>query len=116
MDTAQIVMTLLGAGTLGAILTSIVNGTIKHVSGTAGRERTRNADMRTQRNEAWADAERERDARERADRNKGRALDYAAQCRRKLIEAQCVDAAEIPPWPTLESEPPQATPPGGSLF
>lgn len=109
MDTAQIVMTLLGAGTLGAILTSIVNGTIKHMSGTAGRERIRNADMRTQRNEAWADAERERGRADRADRNKGRALEYAAHCRRQLIEAQCVEAADIRPWPDFEPEPPQAT-------
>lgn len=110
MEPAQVVITLLGAGTLGAIITSIVNGTIKYMSGTSGRERIRNADMRTQRNEAWADAERERADRERADRDKGRALEYAAHCRRQLIEAPCIDAADIKPWPQLETErPPQAT-------
>lgn len=113
MDTAQIVITVLGAGTGGAILTSLVNGLIKYWTGTAGRERIRNADMRTQRNEAWADAERERARADRADRNRGRLAEHSAQCRRKLIEAQCVDTEDIPPWPTLEAEPQPATPTGG---
>ncbi|AIX99758.1 hypothetical protein ART_0160 [Arthrobacter sp. PAMC 25486] len=65
--------------------------------------------MRTQRNEAWADAERERARANRSDRNRGRLAEYAARCRRMLIEAQCVEETGIPPWPNLEPEPPQAT-------
>lgn len=108
MDT-QLIIALLGVGTLGGILTSAVNGLIKFASGTAGRERTRNADMKLQRDEAWLDAERERARADRSGRNERRALDYAARCRRILREAECVAEDEIPPWPRLEEEPPQAT-------
>ncbi|MHA7270390.1 hypothetical protein [Arthrobacter sp. HLT1-20] len=111
MDTAQIIITVLGAGTGGAILTSLVNGLIKYWTGTAGRERARNADMRTQRNEAWADAERERNRADREARNRNRLADYASGRRRDLIE-RGVEPADIAGWPQLETEP-SATPPGG---
>ena len=106
MEPAQIVITLLGAGTLGAMFTSIVNGVIKYANGTSGRDRVRNADMRTQRNEAWADAERERNRATRADRNRGRLAEAASRYRRMLIEDPCIDLMSIPPWPDLEPEPP----------
>lgn len=106
MDTAQIIIAILGAGTVGTILTSIVNGLVKYVTGSAGRERTRNADMRTQRNEAWQDAERERNRADREARNRGIISEAFSRARRMLIEAPCVDESKIPPYPELEQEPP----------
>ncbi|MGL3804731.1 hypothetical protein ACSYDW_01400 [Paeniglutamicibacter sp. R2-26] len=110
MDTPQFIITILGAGTGGAILKSIVSACIKFFSGTAGREKVRNADMRTQRNEAWADAERERaraDASQvRADmeaRNRNRLADYAAALRRDCMEHGVTPPA-LRPWPDLETE------------
>lgn len=110
MDATQATITVLGAGTGGAILTTLVNAVIKFFSGTAGREKIRNADMRTQRNEAWEDAERERaraDASQaRADRearNRNRLADYAAALRRDCME-HGMDVPELRPWPTLETE------------
>jgi hypothetical protein len=115
VDTAQIIIAILGAGTGGAILTSLVNGLLKYWTGTTGRERARNADMRTQRNEAWQDAEAERGraniAQARADRearNRNRVADYAAGLRRDCME-HGVNPSELRPWPALEAEPPQAT-------
>lgn len=109
MDTAQIVITVLGAGTGGAILTSLVNGLMKWMSGSAGRERIRNADMQVQRNEAWADAERERARADRADRNQRRVLTYAARLERMLTTAECINIEDIPHFPTMEGDPPPAT-------
>lgn len=90
------------AGTGGAIITSIVNSLIKWISGSSGRERTRNADMQVQRNEASKDAERERSRAERADRNQRRALAYAARCQRLLTQTECVNDTDIPLWPNIE--------------
>lgn len=101
MDTPQIIITILGAGTGGAILTSVVNAFIKFFSGTAGREKVRNADMKTQRNEAWADAERER-ARADSEAVKRRKVEeYASALRRDCTEH---GATELRPWPKLETE------------
>lgn len=108
MDSTQLLVSVFGIlGSSGALVV-IVNGAVKYFSGTAGRERARNISMREQRNEAWADAERERDARDRADRNRNRMADYASGRRRDLIE-HGVDPGDIPDWPKLETEPPQAT-------
>lgn len=108
MDTPQIIITILGAGTGGAILTSVVNAFIKFFSGTAGREKVRNADMKTQRNEAWADAERERaradTEQERADRearNRRKTEEYASALRRDCTEH---GATTLRSWPKLETE------------
>lgn len=106
MTTGQILLAILGAGTGGAALMALVNGCIKWLNGSAGRERTRNADLRTQRNEAWNDAERERARADREARNRNRVADYASGRRRDLIE-HGVDPADIPDWPQLETDPPQ---------
>ncbi|GAA0188022.1 hypothetical protein [Glutamicibacter creatinolyticus] len=107
MDATQAAITLLGGGTLGAILTSLVNAGIKFFTGKAGREKARNADMRTQRNEAWADAERERAradaAQERADREarkRRKISEYASALRSDLI-GQGVPPEQVRPWPQL---------------
>lgn len=70
MDSAQLLVAVFGVlGSSGALVV-IVNGAIKYFNGTAGREKARNATMKTQRNEAWADAERERDRADREARNR----------------------------------------------
>jgi hypothetical protein len=115
MTTGQVLIAILGAGTGGAALMALINGIIKWLNGSAGRERARNADLRTQRNEAWKDAEAERGradtAQARADRearNRNRVADYAAGLRRDCME-HGMNPSELRPWPALEPEPPQAT-------
>lgn len=108
MDSTQLLVSVIGViGSSGA-LAMFAKGAVKYFSGTAGRERARNISMREQRNEAWADAERERDRADREARNRNRIADYASGRRRDLIE-HGVDPAAIPDWPQLETEPPQAT-------
>lgn len=101
MDTPQTVITILGAGTGGAILTSIVNAFIKFFSGNAGRERVRNADMKTQRDEAWARAELSELRADREARNRRKTEEYASALRRDCTEH---GATKIRPWPKLETE------------
>lgn len=104
MDSAQLVVTAFGVlGSSGALVV-IVNGVVKYFSGTAGRERARNISMREQRNEAWADAERERGRADRSNRNVNRIADYASGRRRDLIELG-VEPGDIPDWPQLETDP-----------
>lgn len=118
MDTGQLLITIFGAGTGGAAALALVNGVIKWLNGSAGRERAHNADLRTQRNEAWGDAETERarasNEQARADmeaRNRNRIADYAAALRRDCME-HGMTPDEIRPWPVIETAP-TATPPGG---
>lgn len=103
MDATQATIALLGAGTGGAILTSLVNAAIKFFSGRAGREKARNADMRTQRNEAWADAERERDRADREARKRRKISEYASALRSDLI-THGVPPETVRPWPKIEDK------------
>lgn len=113
MDTTQLIVTLVGAGGGGAALLALINGGIKYLSGSAGRERIRNTTLKDQRNEAWADAEKERD---RADKEQARAdrearnrrltEEYASQLRRDCTE-HGMTPQELRPWPHLESDPPK---------
>lgn len=111
MDSTQLLVTLIGAGGGGAALLALINGLIKWISGSAGRERIRNTTLKDQRNEAWADAEKERD---RADREQARAdrearnrrltQEYASELRRDCTE-HGMQAHELRPWPVLEKDP-----------
>lgn len=101
METPQIVITILGAGTGGAILTSIVNAFIKFFSGSAGRDRVRNADMKSQRDEAWARAEAAELRADREARNRRKTEEYASALRRDCTEH---GATVIRPWPSLETD------------
>lgn len=112
MDTAQILSTVLGSAAVSAFFVALVNGTVKYFNGTAGRERIRNTGLRQQRNEAWADAEKERDRadrmQERADRearNRRLTEEYASQLRRDCTAHGMTDA-QLRPWPQLEKPPP----------
>lgn len=115
MDPAQILVTIIGAGGGGAALGYLVKGMVKWLSGSAGRERIRNTSLKDQRNEAWADAEKER---ARADREQARAdrearnrrltEEYASQLRRDCTE-HGMTPQELRPWPSLEHSPAEPT-------
>lgn len=98
MDGAQLFVTLIGAGGLGAVLLAITNGVIKWVNGSASRERTRNTDLLSQRTHAIEErnqAVRDRDA----EAVKRRLIEeYASALRRQLIENGLAPGA----WPDLE--------------
>jgi hypothetical protein len=109
VDGAQIttlVVALLGAG--GGV-TVIINSLIGKANGKPARERAVNADMKTQRDDAYelADSERDRATREQkradcAERKRGQADAYAATLHRQLVLAPCVDPGTIPPRPKYE--------------
>lgn len=87
MDSAQLLVTVLGAGGGGAALLALINGVFKWLNGSAGRERDKNTSLVEQRKNAIQDrdvAERERDE---ADKKRRSAFEYASLLRRQLIEA-----------------------------
>lgn len=104
MDSTQLLVA--GFGVLGSsgALVIIVNGVVKYFNGTAGRERARNATMKEQRNEAWADAERERARADLEAYNRRVTEEYASQLRRDCTEHGVTDR-ELRPWPTLKKPP-----------
>jgi hypothetical protein len=87
MDSAQLVVTVLGAGGGGAALLALINGFYKWLNGSAGRERDKNTSLVSQRKNAIQErdaAERERDD---ADKKRREAFEYVSLLRRQLIEA-----------------------------
>lgn len=122
-STQQIWAAVLSSAGLFTFLGVVANGVIKHVNGTAGRERVRNAGLKQQRDEAWAlvrterargDAERDRadQADERADleaHNRRITEEYASQLRRDCTEHGMPDR-ELRPWPPLKKPPPEKEP------
>jgi len=109
VDTAQAIALAVGLLGTGGAVTAIINGIIGKWNGRPERERIFNADMRTQRDDAYALAEKERDRAsseqgraDRADRKRAVADAYAATLHRKLVLAPCVDQSTIPPRPKYE--------------
>ena len=97
--------TIFGAGGLGAILLALVKGVIDWLNGSHSRERDRNVDILTQRNDAWKerDAERKRAncERIRADtehRRRRQVAEYASHLRAVAIRGG-IDPSELPDWP-----------------
>ena len=110
MDSTQILVTVLGTlGGSGALL-ALVNGLMRYFSGAAGRERIRNVSLKDQRNEAWADAERERQRADIEAYNRRLTEEYASQLRRDCTEHGVTDK-ELRPWPTLKKPPNQTEAP-----
>lgn len=107
MDTAQLLVTILGAGGGGAAMLALVNGVIKWLSGAASRERDKNTDLIAQRRKAVQ--EREAAEKERDDEAKKRrkAEEYSAQLRRQLIESgvEPEAPAEVEAYTTQERIP-----------
>lgn len=105
MDSAQLWAALIGTTGLGAVLLAAVNGLIKWLSGAAGRERGRNADLVTQRDNAWARLQAaelradEADARADEEARKRRLVqEYASALRGDCIE-HGVKPEALRPWP-----------------
>lgn len=121
MDSSQqLWAAVLTSAGLFSFLGVVATGVIKHVNGTAGRERIRNTGLKQQRDEAWAlvrteraRGDRERDradlADERADveaHNRRLTEEYASQLRRDCTEHGMTDR-ELRPWPALRKPPPE---------
>lgn len=86
MDTAQLLVTVLGAGGGGAVLLALTNGIFKWLSGSSSREREKNTDLVSQRRDAIRDREEAERDREEADKKRRSADEYASSLRRQLIE------------------------------
>lgn len=110
-STQQIWATVLSSAGLFTFLGVVANGVIKHVNGTAGRERIRNTSLKQLKDEAWALL---REERKRADASDARAdleaynrrltEEYASQLRRDCTEHGVTDT-ELRPWPVLKKPP-----------
>lgn len=107
-STQQIWATVLSSAGLFAFLGVVANGVIKHVNGTAGRERIRNTGLKQQRDEAWALVREERaradHSDERADleaHNRRLIMEYASELRRDCTDHGVTDK-ELRPWPRLK--------------
>lgn len=87
MDSAQLLVTVLGAGGGGAALLAAINGFYKWLSGAAGRERDKNTDLVAQRKNAVRERDRAETERDEADRKRREAFEYSSMLRRQLIEA-----------------------------
>lgn len=99
MDTAQLLVTILGAGGGGAALLALINGLLKWLNGSAGRERDKNTDLIAQRRKAIEEREAAERARDEADGDRRAAYEYASQLRRQLIEAGLVPVEMKPEAP-----------------
>lgn len=95
MDTAQLLVALLGAGGGGAVLLALVNGLIKWLSGASARERDRNTNLESQRKKAIEEREAAENEREQADLRRRQAYEYASTLRRQLIE----NGIPVEDWP-----------------
>ena len=95
MDTAQLLVTVLGAGGGGAVLLALINGLIKWLSGSSGRERAKNTDLISQRRNAILDRDEAEKDRDEADKKRRAADEYASSLRRQLIENGLTPGA----WP-----------------
>lgn len=119
MDSSQqIWAAVLSSAGLFTFLGVVANGVIKHVNGTASRERVRNTGLKQQRDEAWALVRTERargdSERDRADLSDARAdveahnrrvtEEYASQLRRDCTEHGVTDQ-QLRPWPNLKKPP-----------
>lgn len=99
MDKGELLVALFGAGGVGLILRSLTDGAMKHFTGSAGREKSRNNDLKSQRDGAMARADRLQEAADFEARRRRIAQEHAGQLRHMLLE-RGVPPDELPPWPT----------------
>lgn len=85
-NTAQLIVTVLGAGGGGAVLLAMINGVFKWLSGSSGREREKNTNLISQRLSAIEERDLAQDERDLADQKRRAADEYAATLRRQLLE------------------------------
>lgn len=101
MDSAQLAATIIGSGGGGAVVLAAVKGAIKRMDGSALREKQRNADLKTQRDDMY---QRLLDAQYAADaesRRRRRAQEHAAELRALLLQSGMA-LQELPPWPSAD--------------
>lgn len=87
MDTAQLLVALMGAGGGGAALVALITGIVKWWHGADERERDKNATLASQRRSAIEDREQCEDALDRSETRRRVAYEYASILRRRLSEA-----------------------------
>lgn len=85
MDAAQLVVTILSSAGGSAVVVTLINGTIKWLSGASGRERQRNTDLATQRTRAIEERDAAEKERDEADLKRREAEEYAARLRVQLF-------------------------------
>jgi len=102
MDSAQLWAALIGTTGLGAVLLAAVNGLIKWLSGAAGREKGRNADLVRQRDDAYARMHTANTLADTEARRRRIAQEYASALRGDLLELG-VEQSDLRPWPTEKS-------------
>lgn len=91
MDTAQVIVGVLGALGAGGLIAQLVRFAMKRADGSAAREASRNTSLESQRSKAVHD-------RDQADAKARIMSDYAARERRKVIEL----GGTPEEWPDLE--------------
>jgi len=104
VDTASLLVTILGAGGGGAALLALIKGAINWLSGASGRERDKNTNLISQRRTAIVDRDAAEKERDDADKKRRTAYEYASGLRRQLIE----NGIEPKPWPDDEHNAPAA--------
>lgn len=87
MDTATLLVTVLGAGGGGAVVLALINGVIKWLTGSSAREREKNTDIIAQRRTAIEERDQAEKDRDGADTKRRHADEYASTLRRQLLEA-----------------------------
>ena len=87
MGAAEVLVTVLGTGGVGAILLALIKGASSWLSGGASRERARNASYLEQRTSAITERDEMAEERESEAARRRTAEEYAALLRRQLIEA-----------------------------
>ncbi len=99
MDTAQLVATIVGSGGGGAVLLVLARGLVQRLNGSATREKMRNSDLKSQRDDLY---QRLLDAQHSADvesRRRRAAQEHAAELRSMLLE-HGIPHQRLPEWPS----------------
>ena len=86
MDDAPLIISLLGVGGGGVIITSLINGTIKWLSGSSHRERVKNTDLATQRINAITERDAAQDELNDEARKRREAEEHISILKRQLFE------------------------------
>lgn len=98
---AQTLAAIFGAGGIGAVLLAITKGTFDWINGSHAREKSRNADIAQQRNDAVARAQYLQDRLDRESAKRRIIAEHAGTLRVMLIESGA-QVEDLPKWPSLD--------------
>lgn len=101
MDGAQVLVSIMAYGGGGAALTALITGLVKWLSGSASRERVRNADIERQRLIAIEERRHAEQDRDESDRKRRLAYEYASKLRSQLLE----NGIQPEAWPEEQTVP-----------